>query len=72
MSQSKHCPRCGGDAKPTNHTRSSVEHGLGHLGGHTIKHNPLLGALMGGAALFSDLVIPRNYACTVCGHTFLL
>ena len=71
MSQkSNPCPRCGGHAAATNHARSNIEHATGHAAVHTLKHHPILAALMGGAALVSDLLVPRQYNCSVCGHTF--
>jgi hypothetical protein len=46
-----------------------MEHGGVHSAGHSMKHHPLLSALVLAGGVISKL-IPRAYHCPACGHTF--
>lgn len=70
MSQEpKPCPRCGRHAGPTNRDRESFEHATGHMSAHVFKHHPLLG-LLGLGTLGISKLLPRQYRCSGCSHTF--
>lgn len=66
---SKPCTRCSGRALATNRDRETFEYRGGHWSAHMLRHNPILAALGAGAVGISKL-LPRQYRCAACGHTF--